>query len=271
MNPELLNHPARRWASPPFDVQDLLEASRLATPVSLIATPRDRLKCVPRASWPAVIEADLGLSAFDQIPLTTADGQHIEAIFVRPGGITPLHEQMFMSAREPLVSFLETADTHRFRLLVDGTRIVGIVTLSDLQKLPVYSTLFGLIAGVELMLVEWIRRASEGDDNLWLQHLTRSQRGSIEKYRSQAVAKNLEIERLSHASFGQEITAAMGMGLFENEPGLRLGLKQLVQLRHHVCHASEFAGTPAEALKLPCQVRTLQRLTLALAKALHLQ
>jgi hypothetical protein len=215
------------------------------------------------------VEADPTLTGFDQIPLTSSDGEHIEAIFVRPNGVTSLNEKMFMSAREPLVSFLETADAHRFRLLVDGTSIVGIVTLSDLQKLPVYSALFSLIAGVELMLVEWIRRESDGDDNAWLQHLTPNQRGRIDRYRRQAAAKNLEIERLSHASFGQEILAAIGMGLFEMEPELRSGLTELAELRHQVCHAADFAATPADALKVPHQVRTLQRLTLAFHKALQ--
>ena len=116
-------------------------------PVSSIMTLRDDLLCEQMRNVQAV-EGNPELADFDQIPLVNAEG-HIEAVWVRGEGERPLSESTLMSADAPLLDFLCTADTHLFRLLVSGDRIVGLVTPSDMQRLPVYPVLFGLVVGVE--------------------------------------------------------------------------------------------------------------------------
>ena len=41
-----------------------------------------------------------------------------------------------------LLDFVRTADEHSCRLVVDGGRVTGLVSLSDIQKLPVRAALF---------------------------------------------------------------------------------------------------------------------------------
>src|SRR5437868_6318955 len=48
----------------------------------------------------------------------------------------PIGPSNLISADAPLLRFVETADSRRCRLVLDGTTITGIITLSDLQKLP---------------------------------------------------------------------------------------------------------------------------------------
>jgi hypothetical protein len=246
----------RRWASNPLGTSAsvFLAAVRSETPVALIGTPRADLKCRVKTRWRG-IENDPGLADFDQVPLTNRDGVNIEAVFVRGTGFVDLQECMFVASDAPLISFLESADQQRFRFLLDDRSISGLVTLSDIQKLPVYSVLFGLVIAVEMLLVDWIRKTCGTDQDAWLEHLKKTQRGSVERYWKEASDRNLAIDRLSCASFGQEIQAAEGLGLFKMTEAHHRKLKALEALRHQICHAAEIALTPEQALTIPNHVR----------------
>lgn len=242
-----------------------LAALHSRVPVSLIATPREALVARPRAQWQG-IEADTALDGFDQIPLT-GDGGRFESVFVRGAGERVLHEGMFMASGAPLLSFLRSADEQRFRLLVDGERVSGLVTISDLQKLPVYSVLFGVVLAVETLLMEWIRRECDGNEARWLQHLHKKQRDTIERYWTQAQEANLDVDRLAVASFDHEMTAATGLGLFATGDATHVRLKRVETLRHRVCHAIDIAPSVEHALTLPDDTRN----ALALAEWLTQQ
>jgi hypothetical protein len=261
-----------RWASQPLktSANDFLAAVRSEIPVSLIATPRADLKCERGCRWKAV-EANAALADFDQVPLTDDEGLRIEGVFVRGTGRLELREDMFMAADASLLSFLESADQSRFRFLLVDSTVSGMATISDIQKLPVYSVLFSLVVAVEMLLMDWIRKKCRENPDEWLTHLTKSQRGSVEKYWQDALKENLAIDRLSCAAFGQEILAAKGMGLFDNHDDQRAKLKALEQLRHQVCHATEFAPNLTQALKIPSQVRDAHSVTLWLQEQIAKQ
>jgi hypothetical protein len=244
-----------RWASPPLgtSASDFLVALRSETPVALVATPRAEFRCERVTRWRA-IESDAGLTDFDQVPLTTADGE-IEAVFVRGKGVVRLREAMFMASNAPLISFLESADQQRFRFLLEEHKVSGMVTLSDVQKLPVYSVLFGLLIAIEILLMDWIRKTLGADRDAWLCQLNVGQRSSIDKHWKRATKSNIAIDRLSCASFGQEIRAASGLGLFKGDDGRQQSFKALRTLRNQICHAMEFALTPEQALTIPALVR----------------
>jgi hypothetical protein len=245
-----------RWASQPLrtSANDFLSAVRSEIPVSLIATARADLKCECNHRWQEV-ETNTGLADFDQVPLTDSEGLRIEGVFVRGKGRLELREDMFMAANAPLLSFLESADQHRFRFLLMDSTVSGMATISDIQKLPVYSVLFSLVVAVELLLTDWIRKRCCKNHDEWLLHLTKSQRGTVEKHWQNALKENLAIDRLSCAAFGQEIQASIGLGLFDNHDDQRTKLKALEQLRHQVCHATEFAPNLTKALRIPVNVR----------------
>jgi hypothetical protein len=222
--------------------------------VRLIATPRDALACWPSRQWRRAAN-EAALADFDQVPLTGADGFRIESIYLRGQGRLPLLADMFMSAEAPLMAFVETADHQPFRLLVEEGRVVGLVTLSDLQRLPVYSLLFSLLIAVEALLMDWIRKACAAEPDAWTKHLHPRRRGAVEADWRRAAEANLGIDRLSCASFGDEIAAAHALGLFAADPGRHAQLKELHELRNRVYHAMEFAPTPALALQVPERVR----------------
>lgn len=250
-----------RWAARTLDhsAEHYLAVVRSQGPVALIATSRVQLQCRPQRDW-ASVEGDPALADFDHVPLTDDAGQHITRIYVRGTGLVELQEGMFMSAGASLIDFLETADHQHFRLLVDGGAVTGMVTLSDVQKLPVYPLLFGLLIAVELLLVDWLRQACGDKPDAWLEHLGPRQRGIIERHWQDAVQRDLAIDKLALASFGHEIQAATAMGLFVGHEQRSVEIKGLKDLRNLVCHAAAFAPNPKQALRIPPLARSAQAL-----------
>ena len=249
-----------RWAAHAIgqSAEQYLAAIRAQGPVAVIATPRAQVQCrLQRDS--ASIGGDPSLADFDNVPLTGDKGQ-ITQIYVRGKGAVELDEGMFMSAGAPLIDFIETADHQPFRLLVDGRAVTGLVTLSDVQKLPVYGLLFGLLIAAEMLLVEWIRNTCTTQPDAWLQYLRLDERDDIEGHWKKALKYNVAIDRLSCASLGQELQAAHRLGLFKREDDRWHQFKSLQKLRNQVGHGMEFASTPALALQLPQRVREAQAL-----------
>ncbi len=249
------------WASHPLSTpaDEFLAGIRSTVPVKLIATPRSHFLCRSIRDWQE-IEADPEISGFDQVPLTDPGGDKIEAVFVRGKGLVTLNEEMFIASNAPLLSFLESADRQTFRLLVDGCKVSGLVTLSDIQKLPVYSILFSLVIVIEMLLMAWIRQECGSDEDRWLGHLTKRDRREINNHWERAKKRKVDLDRLSYASLGQEIRAASALGLFFDRKDWEKRLKAVQRLRNRVFHANEVAPTPEEAAKIPPQVRELQKI-----------
>lgn len=250
-----------RWANAPNDMSAdaYLRSVEAQGAVALIATPWASVKTAMGRDWNR-IEGDSALADFDQVPLMNRTGTGVDAIYVRGQGRVPLDSGMFMAADAPLIAFVEDADRQRFRLLLAGNEVVGLVTLSDLQKLPVYALIFGIVIAVELLLMAAIRRRCGETPNQWLRFLTENERARVERYWKQAVYQNTAIDRLSHASFTNEIKAGVGLGLFGRNGEVHRQLKDLVPLRNQVCHAMEVAPTPAQAMRISATVRDARKL-----------
>ncbi|MBV5269366.1 MAG: hypothetical protein JZU55_04890, partial [Afipia sp.] len=69
----------------------------------------------------------------------------------------PITEADLIGADAGILDFIRQADFSKFRFLVTGTEISGLVSLSDLQRLPVRAALFGVITHLEMVMTEVIR------------------------------------------------------------------------------------------------------------------
>lgn len=74
----------------------------------------------------------------------------------------PLSEDFLVGADSSILDFIKDADEKPCRLVVSGGSITGLVTLSDLQKLPVRAALFALITGFEITMYDAIKRRYKG-------------------------------------------------------------------------------------------------------------
>jgi len=92
----------------------------------------------------------------------------------------PLDESILVSADESLSSFLKSMEKEPYyRLVVNGTKIDGIVTRSDILKLPVRLYLFALVTNLELLMVEIIDNNFENDE--WLNYFDQTKQSKIQK------------------------------------------------------------------------------------------
>lgn len=241
------------WACKPLGTpaDEVIAAVRTGITIESIATPRAILVVREKGHWPD-FKDEAELEDFDRVPVM--QGDEIVGIYDRDTGtLRDLSESMFMAADASLLGYLEIADKRTFALLVRESQIVGIVTLSDIQKLPVYCVLFSLLMSVEMLLMELIRRDCDDVPNKWMDHLHPKTKAKIDEYWIQAQKENIGIDRLSCASFGDELTAAQGLGLLA--PDETATLRRLKKLRNDVFHGKEIGLVPDRALEIPARVR----------------
>ena len=83
----------------------------------------------------------------------------------------PLTSSMMMSAQTNLRDSIRilARSSRRYRLILSDAGVSGILTRSDLQKLPVRLLAFSYVTHLESVLAETIERRSTGDD--WVQYL----------------------------------------------------------------------------------------------------
>lgn len=185
----------------------LEDAFEAGLSVSLIATPRDHLlTCEPDER----IEEVNGRAEqrFDNIPVV-ADGAIVGTLTrdrMRAGRrvsdcYTPLSERHMIGATSPILAFVRCPDCTNGRFIVDGERITGLVTLSDLQKLPARAALFGLVTRLELLMGAVIV-ARFGEDG-WINRLRNGDRQTVEEEIGRArqrdtFTRTIDYTQLSH-------------------------------------------------------------------------
>ena len=134
-----------------------IEALQAGLTVNLIATARAAfVTCAMNETLAQVIK-DNSQNKFDFLPVTEmADGgivglleitsnRHSATVDRSVGeAMRPLSEENLIGADASILAFVRDADFRKCRLVVSGSQISGLVTLSDLQRLPVRAALLGL-------------------------------------------------------------------------------------------------------------------------------
>jgi hypothetical protein len=141
------------WASPGIrDQSDDFDALHTGLTVRLIATSRAALKtCRPHECVFDVVERNVeGFDFLPVIEMSSGESRKIVGLLStkaissklqkadKVGSIfSPLSEELVIGADSSILEFVSDADSKPCRLVVFGARIEGLVSLSDLQKLPV--------------------------------------------------------------------------------------------------------------------------------------
>ena len=92
----------------------------------------------------------------------------------------PLAEDHVIGADASIIEFVTTAHERPARLVVSGDEVTGLVTLSDLQRLPVRAAIFALITSLELAMSERIATEWPNDSTDWLELLSLDRRENVE-------------------------------------------------------------------------------------------
>src|SRR5262245_37328916 len=170
-----------RWANSSIDddPQITLSAFQSGLTVDLIATRRaDFATCLHDETLSSVVERNRQ-NQFDYLPVFGSTSARkpesiVGLIEIAPfmheldtAGIVrnvmrPLSEDNLIGGDASILAFVRDADHQRCRLVVSGHEISGLVSLSDLQKLPVRAALFALVTCLEMIMANVIRREFEG-------------------------------------------------------------------------------------------------------------
>ena len=210
--------------------------------VRLISTFTPHLVCAP-----AEANADEWLGSnhpdFDQFPVK--DGNATVGVLVRRDGyrsqavrdaMHPLREGIIVSADMPIQDLIPDLCVDHFRLVLNRGRIDGLVTQSDLMKLPVRMLVFGLVSHLEICLRALVRQLSPAAN--WLDRLPQHRRAALEQRRQALAADRLEPDLTEFTDFSDMVSALAG------HPGLDdrffVEVDGIRRLRNEVAHARTF-------------------------------
>ncbi len=255
-----------RWASDDkIGSSDIFETLHSGLTVALIATARETLMtCCPNESLSDVVSRSAE-QQYDYLPVTDDEGSEIVGLlhttdFVQNSpcrGIVrdhyrPLSEGDLMGADTSILDFIKDADSKPRRLVVSGDKIVGFVTLSDLQKLPVRAALFALITGLEITMYEAIKQKYQTGEE-WKQHLTAHRRKKIKEKIDNSAKGDGFVEDLLFTQFCDKRDILIKSSPFLRKKKLRCQLKDIEKLRDRLAHANEYAATRKDAQKV-CEI-----------------
>jgi CBS domain-containing protein len=253
--------PPVKWASSPLsiDQEETLNQVERALTVRLIAT----LGTLITTTLDARVSEALKIAnkhGFDYLPVRRTQADPIIGIFSRLSPHTddslrvsevfePLGPNDLISAETSLLNFLWSADEQPRRLVLEGTRIDGIVTLSDIQKLPVRMALFSLFIHFELLLNEQLRRML-GDTDPWV-HLLPQRAERVRTKWQQFAESKMEQDIFSAMDLCDKRETAKKLHILDKSPKfIEKSIKAIeLHLRNPIAHGAEYAQTHNAALK----------------------
>jgi hypothetical protein len=232
------------------ELDSALRAMEAGFHVRLIATFE------PALEWaPAEASAAAWLTAnhpnFDQFPVRR-DGVAVGLLF-RNGNhngqtvaeaMHPLRDGLIVSSDTPISDLIPELRHSHSRLVLRGGRITGLVTQSDLLKLPVRMLLFGLVTHLEICLRALIKRRIPN----WMQTLDGKRRRQIRKEFRRASAARLDPDLLEFTNFSDLVDILNRDGTLGTQ--FESDMKSIRELRNLVAHAATYVHAPADVVRL---------------------
>jgi hypothetical protein len=172
----------------------------------------------------------------------------------------PLSGDNLIGADAPLLDFVYTADSSPCRLVLDRHEICGLVTRSDLQRLPVRAVLFALFIHFELVLTEVLRRHVRGGEKAF--DLLSDKRASQARQRwEESRSAGMDRDPLEALSFADKKVIARKVDVFclsgkQIEADLRTIEEEL---RNPLAHGLSIASDPARAATLVRAAQLLRK------------
>ena len=217
------------------------EAAKDSFHVRLIGTFDPELVCAP-----ARADADAWLAAapvdFDQFPVRESGrtigllvrGDHARQL-VRDA-MLPLSEDLIASADMPIAELISGMKVLPYRLILRGDRIDGLVTQSDLLKLPVRVVVFGLLTHLETAMADLV--STRWPDNTWISELNAGRQAKLLEKETALRRRGLNPPRIELTEFADKRDLCKPLmsdrGQFERE------MNGLRDLRDQLAHAATF-------------------------------
>ena len=171
----------------------------------------------------------------------------------------PLSEQHLIGAQESIIAFVSKADVLPVRLVGERQGISGLVTISDLQKLPVRAALFALVTGLELAMYQRIKKEWENDSDGWFGLLSRGRQRKLEEQIGEAEGADIFVNKLVLTQLKDKARIMVNRGLVPgiSKTKLRDQFEDIEKLRNMLAHANYYANDPDRAKKVGNTVRNI--------------
>lgn len=164
-----------------------------------------------------------------------------------------LSEEIVIGADASIFDFIRQADTHPTNLVVSGNRVAGLVSLFDIQQLPVRAALFALITSFEMAMALAIERQWKGPED-WLAMLSEGRQLKLKEEIERSRRSDTFVSAIAFTQFADKADLVRKAGLFEGVgTNLKHDLADIQSLRNNIAHANSYADTLDEARKV-CQV-----------------
>jgi hypothetical protein len=248
----------------------VLETFKAGLTVGLIATPREDFETCRAGDEIAVALERSREDDYDFLPVTAGNSGKIIGLIellpfrrkVKPLGtveeiMDPLSEENLIGADASILTFVRNADSQRCRLVISGPEIGGLVSLSDLQQLPVRAALFGMVTHLEMVMKEWIQRKFSRDE--WRQFLSPDRNAKLNERMKQAKGVFID-DPLLYTEFGDK-TTIINKSLDPGEKSRKTAKKnfeQIRSLRDDLAHANKYAATREAATEVCKTVRSME-------------
>lgn len=185
-----------------------LRAMEASFHVRLIGTFAPELVWAPAdaeaASWLATNYPD-----FDQFPVKEANAT--VGVLLRESdhraksvskAMQPLREGLIVSADMPIADLIPQLRESHYRLVLRGGRIDGLVTQSDLLKLPVRLVMFALITHLEQVMTDLVSARSPNDS--WFSQLSEGRQRKIIEKESELRGRGMNLPKIELTEFGDK-------------------------------------------------------------------
>jgi hypothetical protein len=250
---------------------DILEHLQGELPVKLISTPRRNFKtCHAHERVSEVIRGNTEDYDFLPVLKSLSEGKSATIIgllkissptnasSVVQDIMSPLSEENLIGADASIMDFLRGADRQPCRLIVAGPEITGLVSLSDIQRLPVRAALFAMITHLEMTIADAIRRVYKGND--WMTKLSPNRVSKLHEEIERSVSDDCLVEELLFTQFADKVTIITKSEAFhESKSRFSEQMKAVHGLRDHLAHANNFASTHETSVGVCRTVRVIDQ------------
>ncbi|MGO4916556.1 hypothetical protein [Pseudogemmobacter sp. W21_MBD1_M6] len=272
-----------RWAARGdigFEVLDRVQGSLT---VGMIMTPRDILMTCRREESAATVMAR-NVDSFSFIPVVDDRGRYLglhnaEQWFGRTApdalikeDFEPFSEDMVIGADASIFDFVKTADGRPTRLVVSGHQVAGLISLSDLQQLPVRAALFTLMTSLEIVMARRIEIEWDGESEQWMGLISQDRQRPLRKAIARAKEGDGYVNDIVFTQLCDKATIILkGKLLTGSRRQLEAKFKRIEGLRDDIAHANYYAETPKAACKVCATVRMIFEIKTDLLRGINEQ
>lgn len=260
---------------------DVLDRVQRSLSVEMIMTPRVALMTCVQNETAAAVKAK-NVDDYSFLPLIDEQGRFVglydaarwfqaDAPEEEIGDdFERFSEDLVIGADASIFEFVRVADQRPTRLVVSGPQIAGLVSLSDLQKLPVRAALFTLITALEMVMAIRIKAEWPRDDDAWLCKVSADRRDAILERAAEARRSDHFVDLVNFSQLSDKATVLCKQRMVGGSLSLlRKDFNRIRDLRDNLAHANVYAETPAAAKAVCATIRRIFDIKVELLKAIE--